>query len=358
MVEVTEIFPFPILECDVAGRLVSVNAKCRELLGELGIPQDQFFRILPGRYLSIIKRVVKEGETHEGKKRIQGHVLRIVCIPSREHALIFINDVTRDEEFQTQLIQSEKMASLGLLAAGVAHEINTPMGAIRSNNDILSRAVGKMRHLVDTQHNRELNRLLGILDDVCRNNNVATERIMSIVGSLKNFARLDEAERKKVDIHEGLDSTLTLVRHELTNRIQLIKQYAELPDIECFPNQLNQVFMNIMVNAIQAIPGHGTITIKTSRDHASVKIAISDSGTGIAPENLGKVFDPGYTTKGVGVGTGLGLSISYKIVQNHGGKIDIESSSQGSTFTITLPLKDSHESRTKQAQHSHAPAGR
>ncbi|PYS17392.1 MAG: hypothetical protein DMG11_35000, partial [Acidobacteria bacterium] len=287
MVEVTEIFPFPILECDVAGRLVSINAKCRELLGELGIPHDQFFRILPSRYLSIIKRVVKEGETHEGKKRIQGHVLRIVCIPSREHALIFINDVTRDEEFQTQLIQSEKMASLGLLAAGVAHEINTPMGAIRSNNDILSRAVGKMRHLVDTQHNRELNRLLGILDDVCRNNNVATERIMSIVGSLKNFARLDEAERKKVDIHEGLDSTLTLVRHELTNRIQLIKQYAELPDIECFPNQLNQVFMNIMVNAIQAIPGHGTITIKTSRNHDSVKIAIIDSGTGIAPENLG-----------------------------------------------------------------------
>jgi len=301
---------------------------------------------------------VKEGETHEGKKRIQGHVLRIVCIPSREHALIFINDVTRDEEFQTQLIQSEKMASLGLLAAGVAHEINTPMGAIRSNNDILSRAVGKMRHLVDTQHNRELNRLLGILDDVCRNNNVATERIMSIVGSLKNFARLDEAERKKVDIHEGLDSTLTLVRHELTNRIQLIKQYAELPDIECFPNQLNQVFMNIVVNAIQAIPGHGTIKIKTSRDHDLVKIAISDSGTGIAPENLGKVFDPGYTTKGVGVGTGVGLSISYKIVQNHGGKIEIESSSRGSTFTITLPLKDSHESRTKQAQHSHDPAGR
>src|SRR3989449_4705837 len=281
MVEVTEIFPFPILECDVAGRLVHINAKCRELLGELASPHDQFFRILTGRYLSIIKRVVKEGETHEGKKRIQGHVLRIVCIPSREHALIFINDVTRDEEFQTQLIQAEKMASLGLLAAGLAHEINTPMGAIRSNTDILSRAVGKMRHMVDPQHNRELSRLLGILDEVCRNNDVATERIMSIVRSLKNFARLDEAERKKVNIHEGLESTLTLVQHKLTPRIQVIRHYSELPDIECYPNQLNQVFMNIVVNAIQAIREQGTITIKTFREAESVKITISDTGTGI-----------------------------------------------------------------------------
>ncbi|HYR84627.1 MAG TPA: ATP-binding protein [Terriglobia bacterium] len=358
MVEVTEIFPFPILECDANCRLTSINARCRDLLDELGIPHDQFFRVLPSRYASIIKKVVKEGETHEGRKRIQGHVLRFACIPSRELALIFINDVTREEEFQTQLIQSEKMASLGLLAAGVAHEINTPMGAIRSNTDILSRAVRKMRQLIDTQHNREVNKLLGILDEVCRNNDVAAERIMSIVGSLKNFARLDEADRKKVNIHEGLDSTLTLVRHELTHRIQLVKQYAELPEIVCFPNQLNQVFMNIVVNAIQAIREHGTITIKTFRDHDSVKIAISDTGTGIAPENLGRIFDPGFTTKGVGVGTGLGLSISYKIVQNHRGKIDVESSGHGSTFTITLPLKDSNESRTKQAQHTHDSAGR
>jgi two-component system NtrC family sensor kinase len=347
MVDVTEIFPFPILECDIAGRLVLINRKCRELLDELGVPHDEFFRILPSRYVTIIRRVVKQGETHEGKRRYQRHVLHFVCIPSKDNVFIFINDVTREEEVNTQLIHSEKMASLGLLAAGLAHEINTPMGAIRSNNDILSRAVGKMRHIVETQHNKELNRILGILDEVCRNNDVASERIMSIVGSLKNFARLDEAERKKVNIHEGLDSTLTLIRHKLTHRIQITRQYAELPDIECFPNQLNQVFMNIVVNAIQAIREHGTITIKTFQEDDSVKIAISDTGTGIAPENLAKVFDPGFTTKGVGVGTGLGLSICYKIVQNHRGRIDIESSSAGSTFTITLPLKGSNEPRTK-----------
>jgi two-component system, NtrC family, sensor kinase len=238
----------------------------------------------------------------------------------------------------SQLIQSEKMAALGLLVAGVAHEINTPMGAIHSNNDIMTRAVGKVRKLLEPAPDKEVRRLLDILGEICRNNEIATERIMNIVRSLKNFARLDEAERKKVNIHEGIESTLSLLRHQLKNRIRIVKCFGDIPEIECYPNELNQVFMNILVNAAQAIKHRGEITVKTWREGDRVKIAISDTGVGIPPENLSKVFDPGFTTKGVGLGTGLGLSLCYKIVQDHRGTIEAESSKQGTTFTISIPL--------------------
>jgi len=238
----------------------------------------------------------------------------------------------------SQLVQTEKMAALGLLVAGVAHEINTPMGAIHSNNDIMTRAVGKVRKLLEPAPDKEVRRLLDILGEVCRNNEMATERIMKIVRSLKNFARLDEAERKKVNIHEGIESTLSLLRHQLKNRIRIVKCFGDIPEIECYPNELNQVFMNILVNAAQAIKHRGEITVKTWREGDRVKIAISDTGIGIPPENLSKVFDPGFTTKGVGLGTGLGLSICYKIIQDHRGTIEGESSKQGTTFTISIPL--------------------
>jgi len=244
----------------------------------------------------------------------------------------------REKELMSQLIQSEKMAALGLLVAGVAHEINTPMGAIHSNNDIMTRAVGKVRKLLEPAPDNEVRRLLDILGEVCRNNEIATERIMNIVRNLKNFARLDEAERKKVNIHEGIESTLSLLRHQLKNRIRIVKCFGDIPEIECYPNELNQVFMNILVNAAQAIKHRGEITVKTWREGDRVKIAISDTGVGIPPENLSKVFDPGFTTKGVGLGTGLGLSICYKIVQEHRGTIEAESSKQGTTFTISIPL--------------------
>ena len=238
----------------------------------------------------------------------------------------------------SQLIQSEKMAALGLLVAGVAHEINTPMGAIHSNNDVMTRAVGKVRKLLEAAPDNEVKRLLDILGDVCRNNEIAAERIMKIVGSLKNFARLDEAERKRVNIHEGIESTLSLLRHQLKNRIRIVKCFGDIPEIECYPNELNQVFMNILVNAAQAIKHRGEITVKTWREGDRVKIAISDTGVGIPAENLSKVFDPGFTTKGVGLGTGLGLSLCYKIIQDHRGTIEAESSKQGTTFTISIPL--------------------
>lgn len=248
---------------------------------------------------------------------------------------------TKEQQLTAQQIQAEKMAALGLLVAGVAHEINTPMGAIHSNNDIMNRAVGRIRKALGASPEREVERLLDILEQVCKNNEVATERIMHIVRSLKNFARLDEAARKRVNIHEGIESTLMLMQHQLKSRIRIEKEFGNLPDIECHPNQLNQVFMNILANAAQAIPQRGAIRIRTSVEKDQVKIAISDTGVGISNEDLPKIFDPGFTTKGVGIGTGLGLAICYKIVEDHGGTIEVETADTGTTFTIVLPLHPS-----------------
>jgi two-component system NtrC family sensor kinase len=250
---------------------------------------------------------------------------------------------SREAELQAQLAQSEKMAALGLLVAGVAHEINTPIGAIHSNNDIMSRALSKIRKMVGPARDTEVARLLDIMAEVCGNNEVAADRIMNIVRSLKNFARLDEAERKRVHIHEGIESTLTLIQHQLKKRIRVIKQFGDIPEIECHPNQLNQVFMNILVNAAQSIKERGEITVKTWREGENINISIADNGVGIPAENLSKIFDPGFTTKGVGVGTGLGLSICYKIIHDHRGTIEAESSPQGTTFTISLPIDKQNE---------------
>lgn len=343
--ELSEVFPFPILKCDLDGHLVFMNGRCSALLDHLRLPADRFSQILPERFVATIRRALKSGKPIEVKRRLNHRIFHFTFTPTNDcrHVYIFIKDTTHEEDIKTQLIQSEKMASLGLLVAGLAHEINTPMGAIHSNNDTVSRAVAKLRKLISPA-GKDLRRILEILEQTGRNNAVATERIMQIVQNLKNFARLDEAERKKVNIHEGLDSTLTLVQHKLKNRIRILKEYGNVPEIECFPNQLNQVFMNILINAAQAIEDKGTITIRTFVDRGFLKIAISDTGVGIAPEHLSNVFDPGFTTKGVGIGTGLGLSICYKIVQDHHGRIDVESSATGSTFTVALPLKGSNES--------------
>lgn len=238
---------------------------------------------------------------------------------------------------QTQLIQSEKMASLGQLVAGVAHEINTPLGAINSNHDIISRGIMKLKSKND--ENAEFMRIFNVLEEVNIVNNEAINRINNIVKALKNFARLDEAEVNEIDIHEGIKSTLSLINHEIKNRIDVIKDFVELPKIKCYPNLINQVFMNILVNAYQSIEDKGTITIKTEKHLNKVKIYIKDSGKGIEPKNLAKIFNPGFTTKGVGVGTGLGLAICYQIIEKHNGSIKVNSKpATGSEFIIELPL--------------------
>jgi signal transduction histidine kinase len=244
-------------------------------------------------------------------------------------------------------VQQEKMAALGKLVAGVAHEMNTPIGTITSNADTLSRSLTRLRDVVKSEDCPEgvrqssgLTKVLGVLEDISRINQLACDRIITIVSSLRNFARLDEADFQMADLHQGLESTLTLVHHELKNRIQVVKEYGDIPSIRCHPNQINQIFMNMLVNGAQAIKNEGVITIRTFREDDIVNVQFSDTGVGIPPENLPRIFDPGFTTKGVGVGTGLGLSICFKIVQDHGGRIDVDSEpGKGSTFTIRLPLE-------------------
>ena len=249
-------------------------------------------------------------------------------------------------ETQAQLVQSGKMASLGNLAAGVAHEINNPLGAINSAADVAMRAIEKINTALKNDEtaetmkkNKQFMNTLQILQENTELIVMGSSRVVKIVRSLKTFARLDEAEFQTVDIHEGIDSTLTLLQHELKNRITVEKEYGNIPSVVCYPNELNQVFMNLLANAAQAIEDKGIIYIRTSTKKNQVIIQIEDTGHGIPKENLGQIFDPGFTTRGVGVGTGLGLSISYKIIQKHKGEIDVLSHvGKGSTFTLSLPM--------------------
>jgi signal transduction histidine kinase len=247
------------------------------------------------------------------------------------------------KDTQEQLIIREKMASLGSLVAGVAHEVNNPIGAVISASDVANRCVGAVRDFVRENTEADSSRVCSasdILEENIRVISEAARRVSEIVRSLKNFARLDEAEFQKADIHEGIDSTLTLVKHLVKDRIEIVREYGDIPDLLVYPNQLNQVFMNLIVNAIDAIEGRGTVAIRTSSDGQNARICIEDTGKGISPEHIRRVFDPGFTTKGVGVGTGLGLSISYNIIRKHGGTIDVKSEPGRSTcFTITLPLR-------------------
>jgi len=277
--------------------------------------------------------------------------LREELVAANEDLERKVQDRTRElREKQAQLVQSEKMASLGNLVAGVAHEINTPLGALHSNTDIFIRTFKKIRSIVDDpglpeelRNDTEFQKLLEAIDSLNSVSHTATARIVAIVDSLRNFARLEEAEQKVVDLHEGIESTLTLVHHQLKNRIEIVKNFGAIPPVRCFPNQLNQVFMNLLVNAAQAIEDKGTITISTyvREPGGRVVVEIGDDGRGIPPEQLSRIFDPGFTTKGAGVGTGLGLSIVYQIVRDHDGEVEVESEpGRGTSFRVIIPIGD------------------
>lgn len=283
--------------------------------------------------------------------RKEERALRERATESEAQARAYAADLERAnqtiKDAQVQLIHSEKMASLGHLVAGVAHEINTPLGSINSNADVSRRALEIVRQYLEESSQRpeealpdRVKQAIGILVEANTTTLSATQRIVGIVRSLRNFARLDEAELKEVDIHEGIESTVTLAYHEFKNRIDIVRDFGDLPKIWCYPTQLNQVFMNVLVNAIHAIAEKGTITITTRRAGDNITIAFGDTGHGISPDHLKRIFDPGFTTKGVGVGTGLGLSIVYKIIRAHDGRIDVASAvGKGTVFTITLPVK-------------------
>ncbi|UCG61113.1 MAG: hypothetical protein JSV52_12395 [Candidatus Zixiibacteriota bacterium] len=248
-------------------------------------------------------------------------------------------------ETQSQLIQSAKMASLGQLVAGVAHEINTPVGAVASMHNTLVRATKKIADAVGGEMQsgcercEEVRSMLALIEDANKVIETGTGRVTDIVKRLRSFARLDEADMKEVDIHEGLEDSLLLIHHEIKNRIRIIRQYGDLPPVNCFPGKLNQVFLNILNNARQAIPDEGQITVTTFARGDKVHVSIEDTGIGIPKDKIDRIFDPGYTTKGVKVGTGLGLAICYQIVQEHRGKITVESEpGKGTKFTVILPI--------------------
>jgi PAS domain S-box-containing protein len=251
---------------------------------------------------------------------------------------------------QAQLVHADKMAALGQLVAGVAHEINTPLGAIKSNTNTLMRSMQRLAEALDqaavasdpASDPVSLRGAVKLLEACVKLNTIneqAIERIVGIVGSLRQFARLDQAAIDSVDLHTAMDNTLVLVQHQLKHRIQVHKDYGKLPLVQCHPDQVNQVFMNLLVNAGQAIEGKGDIFIRTWHEDDRVAIELRDTGKGIPDEHVARIFDPGFTTKGVGVGTGLGLSIVHGIVDEHHGAIEVDSViGSGTTFRVWLPI--------------------
>jgi len=249
-----------------------------------------------------------------------------------------VADRTRElREKQAQLVQSAKMASLGNLVAGVAHEINSPLGAMLANWDIVLHAATRLKD--QASDNPGMLRLIESILESEQIGMAAGRRIHGIVSSLRTFARLDQAAEDDKDVHELLETTLPLIAHLLRNRIVVHREYGEIPTIRCFPDKLNQVWMNLLVNAAQAIEGPGEIRIRTYTSNSHAVVAISDSGIGIPPENRNRIFDPGFTTKGVKVGTGLGLAIVHRIIEEHHGTIEVDSKvGGGTTFRVSLPM--------------------
>ncbi|RYZ80854.1 MAG: two-component sensor histidine kinase, partial [Proteobacteria bacterium] len=260
------------------------------------------------------------------------------------------------KDTQAKLVHSAKMISLGQLVAGVAHELNNPIGFIYSNMAHLRDYSEKLIKLVEVAEKspmklpqlkddfeydyivKDMPKLITSCEDGAR-------RTKDIVLGLRNFSRLEEAKLKEIDVHDALDTTLNLLAGETKNRVEIHKLYEPVPRISCYASQINQVFMNILSNALQAIDGTGQIWISTqairdpSDKHGKVQVSIQDSGKGMKADVLEKIFDPFFTTKGVGQGTGLGLSISYGIIQSHGGEITVRSEvGVGTEFMILIPV--------------------
>jgi two-component system NtrC family sensor kinase len=269
---------------------------------------------------------------------------------------------------QAHLVQSEKMASLGQMVAGVAHEINTPLGYVQNNMEIARDAYGKMAalngaydalygmlqspeaseaavngHFARLQHMREEFAEVypqESMESLFSDSLYGLRQISEIVVNLKNFSRIDKAAVDNVDINECVISALTIGNNVIKHKAEVIRDFGVLPKVSCSPSQINQVFLNLVTNAAQAIEGYGRIMIKTVADDQYVHVVVRDNGKGIPPENVARIYDPFYTTKPIGEGTGLGLSIVFGIIKDHGGQIQVKSEvGKGTAFCISLPIK-------------------
>ncbi|NMG28739.1 ATP-binding protein [Aromatoleum evansii] len=279
--------------------------------------------------------------------------------------------VARVERTQGQLLQSEKMAAVGQLAAGVAHEINNPVGFVSSNLGSLELYVKRLFDLLaayealeqalPTDHpariavarareTAEIDYLRQDIPDLLRESGEGLARVKHIVNDLKNFSRNDEGEWQDADLNGGLASTLNVVWNELKYKAHVVRELGDLPPVRCIPAQINQVFMNLLVNAAQAIEGSGTITLRSGADDAIAWVEIADTGKGMTPDVMERIFEPFYTTKPVGKGTGLGLSISAEIMKRHHGTLTVQSRiGEGSCFRLELPLVAAQPDENKES---------
>ncbi|BBB60585.1 hypothetical protein UNDKW_2312 [Undibacterium sp. KW1] len=265
------------------------------------------------------------------------------------------------QEAHEQLLQSEKMASVGQLAAGIAHEINNPIGFINSNIGSLHNYVEKLLEVIggyedlipqslsesqahckmnEIRERADLDFLKDDIQDLVQESMDGLKRVKDIVQSLKDFSHVGETDWQEADIHHGIDSTLNIVKNEIKYKANVVKEYGQLPPVKCIISQVNQVIMNLLVNASHAIKEKGIIKVSTGCEKDLIWIKVLDTGSGISPENLNRIFEPFFTTKPIGSGTGLGLSLSYGIIKKHGGKIDVNSvPGKGTCFTVWLPLR-------------------
>lgn len=287
---------------------------------------------------------------------------RKIAYQEQRESYAAVQELNRElEEAQSHLMQSEKMASIGQLAAGVAHEINNPIGYVYSNLGTLEKYVQDTFGLLDLYERAEtaisdgevraqLKSAKDALDiaflkedlhALMEESKDGITRVKKIVQNLKDFSHVDATDEWGIsNLHQGLDSTLNIVNNEIKYKAEVIKEYGVIPEVECLASQLNQVFMNLLVNAAHAIEEQGTITVRTGQQGNEVWVEIADTGKGIKPEHLKKIFDPFFTTKPIGKGTGLGLSLSYGILQKHHGRIEVRSEvGKGTTFRVSLPSR-------------------
>ena len=323
------------------------------------------FRVADGEYLWVHDKLRLIRDENGAPLEVIGSMTDITARVQMELALQAKGDeqvrlITRLREAHDQLLQSEKMASIGQLAAGIAHEINNPVGFVNSNMGTLKNYLVTLfgviegydeavsgaapgssvaRRLAEIRKNAEVDFLKEDTADLISESMDGLKRVKDIVQALKDFSHVGETEWQLADLHQGIDSTLNIVANEIKYKATVEKHYGQLPEIKCMASQLNQVFMNLLVNAAHAITDNGVIAIRTGAENGWVWVAISDTGCGIPVENMNRIFEPFFTTKAVGSGTGLGLSLSYSIVNKHGGRIEVDSQpGAGTTFTVRLPM--------------------
>lgn len=294
---------------------------------------------------------------HEVKIRVEESQRNTIAIEKRNSELLILNDQLRN--VQNQLLQSEKMASIGQLAAGIAHEINNPIGYVSSNLGALVGYLTDIFGLIDKyesifhphmeehsilakeRKNIDFDFIKEDINSLINESREGIKRVKNIVQNLKDFSRTDSNQTwEYADIHSGINSTLNIVQNEIKYKAEVIREYGDLPLVNCVISQLNQVFLNMLVNASHAIEKQGKIYIRTRCVDQQVCISFSDNGKGIAAEHVNRIFDPFFTTKPIGQGTGLGLSLSYGIIQEHHGRIEVRSVlGEGTTFDIWLPIQ-------------------